>query len=104
MPLNSAIEGAVELLTNSHRPETRNEYGRTIIGGFSVAQGPDGAVRVAHATGEPDLLDPERPSDDELAEARHRMVNAYANTLEAAGWTVQRRGQHSRKPYLLATI
>ncbi len=104
MPLDSALDGAVQLLTNHHRPETRNEYGRTIVGGFTVTDGPDGAVRVSHATGEPDLMDPDRPSDDDLAAARHRMVNAYADTLEAAGWTVQRRGPHSRKPYLLATI
>jgi hypothetical protein len=104
MPLDSALDGAVQLLTASHRPETRNEYGRTIIGGFSVTTGPGGTVRVSHATVEPDLLDPDRPSDDELADARHRMVNAYATTLEAAGWRVERRWPHSRKPYLLATI
>ena len=104
MPLDSALDGAAQLLTDRHRPETRNEYGRTIIGGFSVTEGPDGTVRVSHATAEPDLLDPDRPSDDDLAAARYRMVNAYAATLEAAGWTVERRGPHSRKPYLLADI
>jgi hypothetical protein len=98
-----ALDGAVQLLTNHHRPETRNEYGRTIVGGFSVTEGTGGTVRVSHATGEPDLLDPDRPSDDDLADARHRMVNAYANTLEAVGWTVERRGPTSRKPYLLAS-
>jgi hypothetical protein len=104
MPLDSALDGAVQLLINSHRPETRNEYGRTIVGGFSVTEGPDGTIRVSHATGEPDLLDPDRPTDDELADARHRMVNAYAATLEAAGWTVERRGPSSRRPYLLASV
>ncbi|MDX2658335.1 hypothetical protein PV402_39815 [Streptomyces scabiei] len=97
-------EAAEQLLTESHRPEIRNEYGRTIVGGFSVTEGSFGAVRIAHATGEPDLLDPDRPSDDELAEARHRMVNAYAATMESAGWTVERRGARSRKPYLLVRI
>jgi hypothetical protein len=103
MPFDSALEGAVQLLTNHHRPATRNEYGRTIVGGFSVTEGPDGTVRVSHTTVESDLLDPDRPSDDDLAAARHRMVNAYATTLEAVGWTVERRGPTSRKPYLLAS-
>src|SRR5205823_8051970 len=67
MPLDSALDAAAQLLTDRHRPETRNEYGRTIIGGFSVTEGPDGTVRVSHATAEPDLLDPDRPSDDDLA-------------------------------------
>lgn len=104
MPLDSALNGADQLLTASHRPVIRNQYGRTIVGGFSATEGPDGTVRVMHVTGEPDLLDPDRPSDDELADARHRMVNAYAVTLESAGWTVERRGAQSRKPYLLAAI
>lgn len=103
MPLYSALEGAVQILTNHHRPVTHNEYGRTIVGGFSVAEGTGGTVRVSHATGEPDLHDPDRPSDDDLAHARHRMVNSYAATLEAAGWTVERRGPNSRRPYLLAS-
>jgi hypothetical protein len=94
----------VQLLTRRFRPQTCNEYGRTIIGGFAVTEGPNGSVRISHATVEPDLLDPYRPSDDELTDARHRMVHAYEATLAAAGWTVERRGQHSRKPYLLATI
>lgn len=104
MPIDSAIDGAVQLLTASHRPETRNEYGRTIVGGFTVTEGLGGTVRVSHATVQPDLMDHDRPSDDELADAQHRMVNAYADTLEGAGWTVERRGPHSRKPYLLATV
>ncbi|MFE6126705.1 hypothetical protein ACFQ6Q_00310 [Streptomyces sp. NPDC056437] len=104
MPLDSALDRAVELLTTSHRPEISNEYGRTIVGGFSVADGLGGMVRVSHATGEPDLLDPEQASDDDLSDARHRMVKAYAATLESAGWTVEFRGTYSRRPYLLATV
>jgi hypothetical protein len=95
--------GASQILAAAHRPVTENEYGAYIVAGFSVAAGSNGEVRVAHATPEPDLLDPERPSDDEVADARHRMVNAYARTLEAAGYKVKRRGQASRKPYLLAS-
>lgn len=103
MPTNSAVNEAVRLLTPSHRELTKNDYGRPIVGGFSVSDGVDGTARISHTTVEPDLLDPDRPTDDELAAARHRMVNAYAQTLEAAGWKVIRRGSRSRKPYLLAS-
>jgi hypothetical protein len=53
-------------------------------------------------TPSPDLLDPDRASDDDLAAERHRMVDAYASTLTEAGWRVERRGPRSRHPYLLA--
>lgn len=96
------VEDAVQLLTDRQRPAIFNDYGSVIVAGFRVADGAEGSARVTHATPEPDLLDPERPSDDEVTEARHRMVNAYATTLEEAGWTVHRRGSSSRKPYLLA--
>jgi len=99
---DSMVEDAVQLLTDRQRPAILNEYGSVIVGGFRVTDGVEGSARIAHATPEPDLLDPERPSGDEVTEARHRMVNAYANTLEEAGWTVHRRGSSSRKPYLLA--
>jgi hypothetical protein len=101
--MSQPIDEANQILVAAHRPVTTNEYGSYIIAGFAVAAGVDGKVRVTHATPEPDLLDPERPSDDEVAAARHRMVNAYARTLEAAGYMVECRGQASRKPYLLAS-
>lgn len=97
------VEAAVRDLTPHQRPVIRNDYGSAIVAGFSVTAGLGGSARVTHATPQPDLTDPERPSDDELAEARHRMVNAYADTLSAAGWSrVERRGASSRYPYLLA--
>ncbi|MFE6412521.1 hypothetical protein ACFVOR_36940 [Streptomyces sp. NPDC057837] len=102
-PPVSLLDEAVSILSASHREVTCNEYGATIVAGFSVTGGLDGSARISHATPEPDLLDPERPSDDELAAARHRMVAAYATTLSSAGWTVWRRGPHSRTPYLLAS-
>jgi len=103
-PSVSAVSDAVSILSAGHREVTRNEYGRTIVAGFSVTEGLEGSARVSHATPEPDLLDPERPSDDEVAQARHRMVSAYARALTEAGWTVvQRTGPHSRNPYLLAS-
>ena len=97
------VAAAVRDLTPHQRPVIRNEYGRTVVAGFSVVAGRGGAARVSHTTPAPDLTDPDRPSDDELAEARHRMVAAYAETLAAAGWArVERRGTSSRYPYLLA--
>ncbi|MFB7222374.1 hypothetical protein [Streptomyces sp. NPDC056227] len=103
MPVTAITDQAAQILNPRHRGETKNEYGRLIVAGFSVTDGTGGTVRVSHATPEPDLLDPDRPSDDEVTAARHRMVDAYAATLTAAGWAVERRGQHSRYPYLLAS-
>jgi len=102
MPVTAITDQAAQILDAHHRGETKNEYGRLIVAGFSVTDGAGGTVRVSHATPQPDLLDPERPSDDEVTAARHRMVDAYAATLTAAGWSVNRRGPHSRHPYLLA--
>lgn len=103
MAPSNVISEAVRLLSVHHRPVTCNEYGRPVVAGFSVVSGRDGAARISHTTPPPDLTDPERPSDDELAAARHRMVNAYAATLTTAGWArVDLRGTRSRYPYLLA--
>jgi len=103
MPLSPLSEDAIQTLAVSHREQTKNEYGRPIVGGFSVADGLGGTARVSHTIVEPDLLNPDRPTDDELTDARHRMVIAYAETLERGGWTVRRRRMDSRRPYLLAT-
>lgn len=103
MTSSSIVEAAVRDLTPHQRPVIRDDYGKAIVAGFAVTGGLGGTARVCHATPQPDLMDPERPSDDELAEARHRMVNAYARTLAEAGWSrVERRGAGSRYPYLLA--
>jgi hypothetical protein len=103
MTSTDIVEAAVRDLTPHQRPVIRNDYGSPIVAGFSVTAGLGGTARVTHTTPQPDLTDPERPSDDELAQARHRMVNAYARTLTEAGWTqVERRGASSRYPYLLA--
>lgn len=103
MTSTDIVTAAVRALSPHQRPVIRNDYGKPIVAGFSVTEGLGGTARVSHTTPEVDLLDPERPSDDELAEARHRMVNAYAHTLAEAGWaSVERRGANSRYPYLLA--
>lgn len=102
MPSNSILDEAVQILTGAHRRVTCNEYGRPIVAGFSVIDGLGGRARISHTTPQPDLLDPDRPSDDEMAAARHRMVKAYATTLEASGWLVEKQAPRSRYPYLLA--
>lgn len=100
---NANYEQAVDALGHHHARVSQNEYGASTSPGFVVCTGPEGQARVAHMTPSPDLLDPERTSDDDLAAERHRMVDAYAATLEAAGFRVVRRGPRSRYPYLLAT-
>ncbi|MCM8552303.1 hypothetical protein [Streptomyces sp. STCH 565 A] len=94
-------EEVVTELAQRHERVGKNEYGSSVTPGFTVCAGPDGKARVSYTTPQPDLLDPERVSDDELAAQRHQMVDAYAVTLEAAGWRVERRGPRSRYPYLL---
>jgi hypothetical protein len=95
-------EEAVTKLAEHHARVGKTEYGRIATPGFVVSGGPEGKARISHMTPSPDLLDPDRISDDDLAAERHRMVDAYAATLTAAGWRVERRGPRSRYPYLLA--
>lgn len=97
------VDDAARVLFAKHRPATSDQYGKCEVAGYTVSEGTDGKIRVSHRTPEPDLLDDDRPSDDNLAAARHRMVDAYAATLAAAGWTVHRRAPRSRKPFLLAS-
>lgn len=99
---STIYEEAVDELARQHARVGKTEYGRIANPGFVVCAGPDGTARVSHMTLAPDLLDPDRTSDDALAAERHRMVDAYAATLTAAGWRVERRGPRSRYPYLLA--
>lgn len=77
--------------------------GRCTSPGYVVTAGSEGRTRVTHRIPEPDLFDDDRPSDDELAAERIRMVAEYAEFLTAAGFTVERRGPHSRRPYLLVS-
>jgi len=99
---STIYEAAVDELSQHHTRVGKTEYGRIANPGFVVTGGPEGKARISHMTLAPDLLDPDRTSDDDLAAERHRMVDAYAATLAAAGWRVERRGPRSRYPYLLA--
>ncbi|MFE5368173.1 hypothetical protein [Streptomyces mirabilis] len=96
------VDQAARALFAKHAVSVDDNYGKCIGSGYAVDEARDGGVRVSHRMPEPDLLDDDRMSDDEMAAERHEMVAAYAQTLEAAGWTVERRGPRSRKPYLLA--
>jgi hypothetical protein len=90
------------LLIAPHAPARYNEYGSVVAPGFRADEGPDGKVRVDHRMPEADLSDPNRPSSDDMAAERNRQVDAYATTLAAAGWTVERGRPYDRRPWLLA--
>lgn len=100
---SKTVDQAARVLFAKHQVSVDDRYGKCIGPGYVVDEKADGVVRVSHRMPEPDLLDDDRMSDDEMAAERHRMVDAYAKTLEAAGYTVERRGPRSRKPHLLAS-
>ncbi|MGW2113782.1 hypothetical protein [Streptomyces zhihengii] len=100
--MSTIYEDVVVLLAQHHQRVGKNGYGASVTPGFSVCHGRDGRARITHMCPSPDLLDPDRTSDNDLAAERHRMVDAYAATLTEAGWQVERHGPRSRHPYLLA--
>lgn len=97
------VDQAARVLFAQHRVSVDDRSGKCISSGYVVDESRDGTVRVAHRMPEADLLDDDRMSDDEMVAERHQMVDAYAATLSTAGWTVDRKGPRSRKPYLLAS-
>lgn len=99
---SETVDQAARVLFAHHKVSVSDEYGKCIAPGYIVDESAEGMVRVSHRTPEPDLLDDDRMSDDEMATERHRMIGAYAATLEAAGYVVERKGPRSRKPYVLA--
>jgi hypothetical protein len=102
-PLFSPAEQwAGRILFAEHTPAGHNQYGSCDVAGYRLDEGPDDKIRISHRTPAVDLLDPDRPSSDDQAAERHRHIDAYAATLTALGWTVERRGPNSRHPYLLA--
>jgi hypothetical protein len=99
---SETVDQAARILFAEHRVSVSDLYGKCTAPGYVVDESTDGKVRVSHRMPEPDLLDDDRMSDDEMAAERHRMVDAYAATLAAAGWAVERKGPRNRRPYLLA--
>jgi hypothetical protein len=96
------VDQAARALFAKHRESVSDRYGKCIAPGYVVDESAEGVVRVSHRMPEPDLMDDDRMSDDEMAAERHQMVDAYAATLSAAGWVVERKRPQARKPYLLA--
>ncbi|MFF7476581.1 hypothetical protein [Streptomyces sp. NPDC008092] len=99
---SEAVDQASRVLFAQHKVSVSDSYGKCTAPGYVVDDNGNGEVRIAHRMPEPDLLDDDRISDDKMAAERHRKVDAYAETLRSAGYTVERRGPRSRKPYLLA--
>ncbi|MBP5926733.1 hypothetical protein F3K32_42770 [Streptomyces sp. LBUM 1483] len=87
----TVVESAAAALAVEHQAVTLNGYGRCTAAGYRVAEGLDGRARVSHQTPPVDLLDPDRPSSEERWEEQRRAVDAYASTLEASGWAVERK-------------
>jgi hypothetical protein len=84
-----------------------DQYGKCTASGYVVDESTDGEVRVSHRMPELTATDDgydDRMSSDEMAAERHKMIDAYAATLEADGWIVERKGPHSRKPYLMVSL
>lgn len=96
------IDEVARILFAAHNPASVNRYGSCTASGYGITTGPDGTARVAHRQPNPDLLlDPDGPSRGERAEERARMVTLYAETLERAGRTVERRTVRFSGPILL---
>lgn len=103
-PVPPLLDEVARALFTKHDFASYDAAGRCVRAGYVVEAGTGGAARVSHRIPEPDLLDPDRPTDAELAEERARMVARYAEALKADGWAVRRRVTgHTRKPILLVT-
>jgi hypothetical protein len=97
------LDAAAELWGAAHVPAGYNEYGSVVTPGYKVeASNRPGTVRVEHVLPESDLSDPNRMSGAERYEARHAARDAYAATLEAAGWVVEKRMVLGIRPILSA--
>lgn len=85
------VQAAATVLATAHTPAAVNSYGACARPGYSVNPGPGGRARIHHRFPNLNILDPNRlPQAQRWTEARAR-ADAYAVTLEAAGWTVERR-------------
>lgn len=87
----AVVRAAAAVLATAHTAAVRNDYGACTVPGYAVAESTHGLARVHHQLPNLNLLDPNRLSGQERwAQCRAR-VNAYAATLEAAGWTVEHK-------------
>ncbi|MFM9452448.1 hypothetical protein [Streptomyces europaeiscabiei] len=91
MPSTSAlVTDAAAILAGEHRAAAIGKYGACTAPGFRVGPGTGGRARVHHQLPPIDLTDPDRASSEERWREQQREVSAYAGTLEAEGWTVDR--------------
>jgi hypothetical protein len=87
----AVVRAAALLLAPSHTPATINAYGACTRAGYAVNPGPDGRARIHHRFPNLNVLDPNRLPQEQRWTIARREANAYAATLEAAGWTVERK-------------
>jgi hypothetical protein len=83
-----AVRATAAALGAKHPAAAVNEYGRCVAAGYHVAAGSGDWARVHHQLPPIDLTDPERPGIDERHQEQRDRVDAYARTLEAAGFAV----------------
>jgi len=87
----AVVRAAALLLAPAHTAAVRNAYGSCTAAGYAVTAGTDGRARVHHRFPNLNVLDPARMSNAQRWTEARRQANAYAATLEAAGWTVERK-------------
>lgn len=87
----AAVHAVAEVLATRHTEATRNEYGSCNGAGFVAGPGSEDRARVHHQLPPADLTGPDRQSSTERWEEQRARVAEYADTLEAAGFTVERR-------------
>jgi hypothetical protein len=97
----AAVRVTAAVLAEEHPAAAHNEYGSCVAPGFCVALGTDEQARVHHQLPPVDLTDPDRQSSHERWAEQRTRVAMYADTLEADGFTVDRREVPSG-PILLA--
>ncbi|MFD0035563.1 hypothetical protein ACFVJK_46820 [Streptomyces sp. NPDC127172] len=98
----AVVRVATVVLAAAHPAAGHNEYGACVTAGFRVGVGSDAQARVHHQLPSIDFTDPERQSSFERWAEQRAQVAKYAETLEADGFTVERR-EVLTGPILLAT-
>src|SRR5690606_42165048 len=88
MPLSMpSTDAAARVLFARHNPAGRDRYGACTSPGYEVDTSRRvNWIRVQHLLPPVDLLDDDRPSDDERAAECPQAVDAYAATLREVGW------------------
>jgi hypothetical protein len=98
----AAVRVTAAVLAAMHPAAGHNEYGACVTAGFRVTPDSDAQARIHHQLPSLDLTDPDRPSSHERWAEQRARVAEYATTLEADGFTVDRR-EVLTGPILLTT-